>query len=82
MWDASRLLLLMIEPPPCFANGALEIIHPAASATKVKEVRVKVFAHPLADRVVLVVIRIVERLQGLGIAIDTTDIFGRAGVLA
>lgn len=38
-----------IEPPPCLANGALEIIHSPASAAKVKEVRIKVFAHPLAN---------------------------------
>ena len=49
MWDASRLLILMIEPPPCFANGALKIIHSMAGATKVKEVWVKVFSHQLAD---------------------------------
>ena len=49
IWDASRLLLLMIEPPPCFANGALKIIHSMAGATKVKEVWVKVFSHQLAD---------------------------------
>ena len=30
----------------------------------------------------LVILRIVERLQGIGIAIDATDIFGRTGVLA
>ena len=29
-----------------------------------------------------VALRIVERLHGLGITIDATDIFGRAGVLA
>ena len=73
---------LMIESPPCLANSPLEIIHSAASAAQAKEMRVKVFAHPLADRVVLVVIRIVGRLQGIGIAINAADIFGRTGVLA
>lgn len=43
------MILSMIEPPSCLANSALEIIHSPTGATKVKEVRVKVFAHPRAN---------------------------------
>ena len=50
----------MIESPPCLAYSALEIIHAATSAAKVKEVRIKVFSHPLSNVIVLIVFRIVE----------------------
>jgi len=39
----------MIEAPSCLTNSALEIIHSAPGAAKVKKVRIKVFAYPLAD---------------------------------